>query len=101
MREIARTEDGLAVVTGAEREGVLDLGKEEEISQESEKEADLVTERTSERKTNTFIKGCLGWGVSYIYSDTIFGIYRAFYSWCEIFIKFCSPVAEILQHTGA
>ena len=53
MREIARTEDGLAVVTGAEREGVPDLGKEEEISQESEKEADLVTERTGERKTNT------------------------------------------------
>ena len=46
-------------------------------------------------------KGCLGQGVSYIYSDTICGIYRAFYPWCEFFIKFCSAIAEILQHTGA
>ena len=28
---------------------------------------------------NFIIKGCMGWGVSYIYSDTILEIYRAFY----------------------
>ena len=100
MREIARTEDGLAVVTGAEREGVLDLGKEEEISQESEKEADLVTERTGERKTNTFIKGCLGWG-SHTFILTPYLESTGLFTPGVIFIKFCSPVAEILQHTGA
>ena len=42
-----------------------------------------------------------GLGVSYIYSNTIFEIYRAFQSQCEIFIKFCSAIADILQDTGA
>ena len=37
----------------------------------------------------------------HIYSDIIFGIYRAFYLWCENFIKFGQAVAEILQHPDA
>ena len=40
-----------------------------------------------------------GLGASYIYSDTVFKMYRAFQPRCEIFIKFCPAIAEILQHT--
>ena len=29
----------------------------------------------------------------------IFGIYRAFYQWCEIVVKFCPANTEILQLT--
>ena len=35
------------------------------------------------------------------YSDFIFRIYRAFDPWCEIFIKVCPAIAEILQLTDA
>mgnify|MGYP001799585473 CR=1 FL=1 len=39
---------------------------------------------------STILKGCLGWGV-----------YRAFYLWCEILVKFCPAYTEILQVTAA
>ena len=38
-----------------------------------------------------------GLGVSVIYSDIIFGIWRASYPWCETFIEFCPAIAGIME----
>ena len=49
------------------------------------------TVRTKAKRISKHVKGCLGWKVSDIYSDFIFGIYRAFYPWCVIFVKSGEP----------
>ena len=43
------------------------------------------------------IKKLCGLGISYIHSNIVVEIDKVVYLWCEICIKFCPDVADIMQ----